>query len=181
MTTPLIRRTFSTPAGDMQVVARGDTVYICDWLSNPHRERNVRRVTEHLACEIVDGTSPVIDELLREVDEYFAGCRRSFDVTIATVGTPLQRSVWQALLMIPYGERWSYTLLAERVGKPRAVRAVASAVGANPLSLILPCHRVVGANGALCGYAGGLVAKQILLQIEAQRDSRCCKSDRSVE
>jgi len=103
-----------------------------------------------------------------QLGEWFAGERRSFDVPLAVSGTPFQREVWDALATIPYGETWSYAKLAAAIGRPRAVRAVGLANGRNPVSIVVPCHRVVGANGDLTGYGGGLAAKEWLLAHEAQ-------------
>lgn len=102
----------------------------------------------------------------RELRSYFAGRLRSFCVPLAPVGTPFQRRVWKALLRIPYGQTLSYTELARRAGRPRAVRATGAANARNPISILIPCHRVVGRNGSLTGYGGGLDAKRRLLQLE---------------
>lgn len=105
-------------------------------------------------------------EARHQLEDYFAGTRRSFDVPLLPAGTPFQQAVWQALLAIPYGETTSYGEIARRIGRPRAVRAVGAANGANPIPVIIPCHRVIGANGSLTGYGGGLPIKQRLLALE---------------
>lgn len=102
----------------------------------------------------------------RELDEYFAGTRQQFDVPLHPSGTPFQLEVWGALLTIPYGETTSYADIARRIRRPRAVRAVGAANGANPLAIIVPCHRVIGSHGDLVGYGGGLAAKRWLLAHE---------------
>jgi methylated-DNA-[protein]-cysteine S-methyltransferase len=102
----------------------------------------------------------------RELDEYFAGTRQTFDVPLHPSGTPFQLEVWGALLAIPYGQTVSYADIARRIRRPRAVRAVGAANGANPLSIIVPCHRVIGSHGDLVGYGGGLPAKRWLLAHE---------------
>lgn len=107
-----------------------------------------------------------LDEVARQLDEYFAGKREQFQLTLAAPGTPFQREVWHALQHIPYGTTCSYSELAEKIGRPRAVRAVGTANGANPISIIVPCHRVIGSNGTLTGYAGGIERKQLLLELE---------------
>ena len=104
----------------------------------------------------------------REMDEYFAGTRLQFDVPLRPSGTPFQLEVWGALLAIPYGETVSYAEIARRIRRPRAVRAVGAANGANPLSIIVPCHRVIGSHGDLIGYGGGLPIKRWLLAHERQ-------------
>jgi methylated-DNA-[protein]-cysteine S-methyltransferase len=106
-------------------------------------------------------------EASRQLQAYFAGERREFDLPLAPYGSDFQRRVWSALLEIPYGETISYLELARRLGDPRAVRAVGSANGRNPISIIIPCHRVIGADGSLVGYGGGLERKRWLLRHEA--------------
>ena len=106
-------------------------------------------------------------EALSQLKEYFAGQRTDFDVAVTLAGTPFQRTVWAALREIPYGETESYGQLAERIGRPGAARAVGLANGRNPIGIIVPCHRVVGAAGTLTGYGGGLARKQYLLNLEA--------------
>lgn len=103
---------------------------------------------------------------LAEFREYFAGERQGFTLPLAAKGTEFQQAVWQALCDIPYGETCSYGEIARRIGRPKAVRAVGAANGRNPLSIIVPCHRVIGQNGSLTGYAGGLAIKQALLKLE---------------
>jgi methylated-DNA-[protein]-cysteine S-methyltransferase len=106
----------------------------------------------------------------RQLGEYFAGNRNTFDLPLAAVGTPFQRRVWDALRKIPYGETISYGELARRVGQPTAARAVGLANGKNPISIVVPCHRVIGSSGKLIGYGGGLGRKQTLLALERTRD-----------
>ncbi|KRG85525.1 cysteine methyltransferase [Stenotrophomonas daejeonensis] len=109
---------------------------------------------------------PLLSRARVQLDEYFAGHRRAFDLPLAPQGTPFQREVWFALADIPYGQTSTYAQLAARLGRPGASRAVGAANGRNPLGIILPCHRVVGANGALTGFSGGLEAKRFLLELE---------------
>ncbi|EMB50467.1 methylated-DNA--[protein]-cysteine S-methyltransferase [Vibrio mimicus] len=109
---------------------------------------------------------PILNKAIQQLDEYFAGQRTQFDLPLAARGTAFQQSVWHALCSIPYGEIWSYQQLAEAIGNPKAVRAVGLANGKNPISVIVPCHRVVGKNGKLTGYAGGLERKAFLLELE---------------
>jgi methylated-DNA-[protein]-cysteine S-methyltransferase len=111
---------------------------------------------------------PVLLQAGRQLQEFFAGTRSDFDLPLDLQGTPFQRSVWQQLLAIPYGVTTSYAQHAQNVGRPKATRAVGAAIGRNPLSIVVPCHRVVGSNGAHTGYAGGLERKRALLEFEAQ-------------
>lgn len=112
------------------------------------------------------GDNAILQATERQLNDYFAGTRRSFDLPLAPVGTAFQRSVWQALAEIPYGQTISYATLARRLGNPDATRAVGAANGRNPLPIVLPCHRVVGADGGLTGFGGGLPTKDFLLRLE---------------
>jgi AraC family transcriptional regulator of adaptative response/methylated-DNA-[protein]-cysteine methyltransferase len=114
----------------------------------------------------VPGTSPHFDRLTSELDEYFEGKRKTFTVPLDTAGTTFQQRVWQMLTTIPYGQTRSYGEQARLIGMPTAVRAVARANGDNRISILIPCHRVVGADGKLTGYGGGLWRKQWLLELE---------------
>lgn len=107
-----------------------------------------------------------LEQARREISEYAAGARRAFGVRLAAAGTPFQRGVWSELARIPWGETVSYGELARRVGRPGAVRAVGAASARNPISILLPCHRVIGSDGRLTGYAGGLTVKEALLRLE---------------
>ncbi|UTW08291.1 methylated-DNA--[protein]-cysteine S-methyltransferase [Pseudomonas benzenivorans] len=107
-----------------------------------------------------------LDAPCRQLDDYFAGRRRRFELPLAPRGTAFQLAVWQALQQIPFGQTRCYSGLAEAIGRPRAVRAVGAANGANPIAIIIPCHRVIGRDGSLTGYAGGLARKALLLQLE---------------
>jgi methylated-DNA-[protein]-cysteine S-methyltransferase len=114
-----------------------------------------------------DASHPVLQKAVKQLREYFSGKRTTFDLPLDLQGgTAFQQSVWQALLSIPRGGTTSYGVLSQRIGKPAAVRAVGAAVGRNPLSIVVPCHRVLGADGSLTGYAGGLERKTALLQLE---------------
>ncbi len=119
-----------------------------------------------LDAEFIDGTSAVIEIAVTQLDEYFAGERREFDVPLIFAGTEFQKTVWNELLLIPHGRTTTYGELARRIGHPAAVRAIANAVGSNALSILVPCHRVIGSDGTLTGYVGGLPAKRHLLALE---------------
>jgi methylated-DNA-[protein]-cysteine S-methyltransferase len=113
-----------------------------------------------------EGDNAVLRETERQLGEYFQGGRRSFDLPLAPRGTPFQQAVWSTLAEIPYGATWSYRDVARYVGKPEAVRAVGAANGRNPIPIVLPCHRVIGADGSLTGFGGGLPTKAFLLRLE---------------
>jgi len=108
----------------------------------------------------------ILEETARQLDNYFAGRLRRFDLPLSPSGTPFQREVWEALCAIPYGETRTYGEMAETIGRPKAVRAVGAANGANPIPIVVPCHRVIGADGSLTGYGGGMEIKKRLLALE---------------
>ncbi|OTG80574.1 glycosyltransferase [Acinetobacter sp. ANC 5054] len=148
-----------SPVGRLKLVAHETALVAVLWENeNPDRVR--------LAELSEDSKHPILLETARQLNEYFARKRQSFDVPLDFAGTEFQQKVWQALLTIPFGETRSYKQIAEQVGNVKAVRAVGAANGKNPISIIAPCHRVVGANGKLVGFAGGLENKDILLKIE---------------
>lgn len=133
------------------------------------------RIIPRLGWQLVNSAFPEIKQQLRE---YFAGRRESFSVALLPTGTDFQQSVWRALREIPYGQTRTYTQIAEMIGRPRAVRVVGAADGANPLPILVPCHRVIGANGSLTGFGGGLAAKSYLLGLESakwQTDAKTSK------
>jgi methylated-DNA-[protein]-cysteine S-methyltransferase len=117
-----------------------------------------------------DATVEPLAAAVRQLDEYFAGTRRDFDLPLAFRGTPFQTRVWRELVEIPYGQTWSYGQLAKRIDKPSASRAVGLANGRNPISILVPCHRVIGADGSLTGYGGGIERKRWLLAHEGLQE-----------
>jgi methylated-DNA-[protein]-cysteine S-methyltransferase len=152
--------------GEMVLASYNDALCIANWEYGKTKERIEKKIAKTLNAVYVDASSVVIDESKKQLDEYFSGKRQAFDVPLLMVGTAFQKSVWEALLQIPYGETASYLEQAKRIGREKAVRAVASANGANAISIFIPCHRIIGSNGTLTGYAGGLETKQKLLELE---------------
>jgi methylated-DNA-[protein]-cysteine S-methyltransferase len=150
-----------SPVGRLELVASELSLVAILWEND-----NPRRVP--LAGVVESDSHPVLLETERQLQEYFAGRRREFALPLDFRGTEFQRRVWSALLTIPYGETRSYAQIAQQIGCPAAVRAVGAANGRNPLSIIAPCHRVVGSNGKLTGFAGGLEAKAKLLTLERE-------------
>lgn len=146
-----------TPIGPLLLVADGEGLV---YIGLPRGG-----VAQTAAADARPGKAK-LHAVARQLDEYFTGTRRQFEVPLHPSGTPFQLEVWGALLAIPYGETASYADIARRIGRPRAVRAVGAANGANPLSIIVPCHRVIGSHGDLVGYGGGLPAKRWLLAHE---------------
>jgi methylated-DNA-[protein]-cysteine S-methyltransferase len=153
-------KTMPSPVGRLRLVASDDGLAAILWPDDdPKRVR--------LSPLIEDGRHPVLLETERQLNEYFTGARKRFTVKLDFKGTDFQTRVWHALLDIPFGQTRSYGDIARTLGKPRAVRAVGAANSRNPISIIAPCHRVIGANGNLTGFAGGLKAKAKLLALEA--------------
>ena len=148
-----------SPVGQLTLVARDGKLNAVLW----EKER-ANRVRLGELREAND--SAVLLAAEQQLKEYFAGTRHQFELELDFAGTDFQKQVWQALLTIPFGETRSYSQIAQRIGNPKAVRAVGAANGRNPISIIAPCHRVIGASGGLTGFAGGLEAKQYLLALE---------------
>ena len=152
-----------SPLGDLRLVASTRGLAGLWFVQRQRHEPPAER----LAAWQTVASHPVLDAAARQLGEYFHGRRQRFDLALdLEQGTPFQRAVWRALLAIPAGATTSYGTLATGLGRPQAVRALGAAVGRNPLSIIVPCHRVVGSNGSLTGYAGGLDRKQALLELE---------------
>jgi methylated-DNA-[protein]-cysteine S-methyltransferase len=124
------------------------------------------RTRKRLDAQLVEQDDPILQETRKQIDEYLGGSRRAFDIPLLLVGTDFQKSVWSGLLNVPYGATATYAQIAEAIGNERAVRAVGSACKANPIGIIVPCHRIVGSGGSLGGYYGGLSLKSRLLNLE---------------
>ena len=169
MTLPIYIQYYSSPCGEIVLASMGDMLCLCDWSEMPCAERNKRRLVRILGAEFREESSEVLLRTKRQLDEYFAGRRTSFDIPLLMMGTDFQKRVWHALLEIPFGETRTYKEIAMRVNNLRGVRAVAQAIGANGIGIFIPCHRVVGSNNTLTGFAGGLEAKRILLERERGR------------
>ncbi len=165
-TTTIVCRIYGSPCGELLLGSIEGKLCLCNWTDGKKRGRDERRLERLLDARLKEGTSEVTCEAARQLDEYFAGARTEFSVPLLFAGTDFQKAVWNELLNIPYGETISYGTMAARLGSPKAVRAVANANGANPLSIFAPCHRVIGSDGTLTGYGGGLPAKRALLEHE---------------
>lgn len=159
---------YNSPCGEIILASMGDELCLCDWNEMSCAERNKHRLLRYMKADFKIGTSPILDQTKKQLDEYFAGNRKIFDIPLHPVGTDFQKKVWQALLEIPYGETRSYKEIAISIGKANGIRAVASAIGTNGISIFVPCHRVIGSNHSLTGFAGGLDAKRKLLELEAE-------------
>ena len=157
MNSKLFSAMMATPLGAMRMTADGGAIRALEF------DAQVLPESDTLSPQ----ARSLADDLQRALDEYFARRCTTFAFALAPAGTPFQRSVWEALCEIPYGETVSYGTIARRVGRPAAVRAVGAANGSNPIAILIPCHRVIGADGTLTGYGGGLDRKQKLLALEA--------------
>ena len=146
-----------SPVGTLTVAVTDAGLHAIEFPENRHPQRRIGWVQRD---------HPLLGQARRQLQEYFAGQRRAFELPLAPQGTPFQRQVWLALAAIPYGRTESYAQLAARVDRPAAMRAVGAANGRNPLPIVLPCHRVIGADGSLTGFGGGLPTKRFLLQLE---------------
>lgn len=160
---------YESPCGILLLGSSDGELCLCDWQVEKHSDQVDRRLKRMLKAEYEDGTSEVIEETVQQLDEYFAGRRKEFDIPLLFVGTGFQKKVWNELLNIPYGQTISYREMSHRIGMPNSVRAVAAANGANAISILAPCHRVIGSDGSLTGYGGGLAAKKMLLELETSR------------
>lgn len=159
---------YDSPVGEMLIGSFGDKLCICDWAVEKRRGTIDRRICRHLNAEYEEGLSDTVSKTIMQLNEYFAGIRRQFSIPVVFTGSPFQCRVWTELMRIPYGATVSYAELARRIDNPKAVRAVASANATNPISIFVPCHRVIGTNHKLTGYGGGLDAKGELLALEAR-------------
>jgi AraC family transcriptional regulator of adaptative response/methylated-DNA-[protein]-cysteine methyltransferase len=155
-----------TPLGAMVAGATREAVCLAEFADRRMLPTQLRRLAHRIGAVLTPGDNPMLERLHRELDEYFAGRRRGFEVPVSTPGTSFQERVWAELTLIPYGATISYAELARRIGRPSAVRAVARANGDNRVAVLVPCHRVVGSDGKLTGYGGGLWRKQRLLDLE---------------
>lgn len=156
-----VYKRMESPIGRLKLVAKDEKLAAILWENDDPRRVRLGEVVE-------DNEKPVLLETERQLNEYFVGKRDRFDIPLDFQGTEFQRSVWQQLLEIPFGETRSYGQLAEKLGNVNACRAVGAANGKNPIAIIAPCHRVIGSTGKLTGFAGGLEAKAHLLDLESK-------------
>ena len=157
---------YNSPCGELVLASMGDELCLCDWNGMPCAERNLCRIGRYVNADFRTEPSSVIEQTKRQLDEYFAGSRKEFDIPLHPFGTDFQLQVWRALFDIPYGETRTYMEIALKIGNAKGVRAVAQAIGANGIDILIPCHRVVGSNNSLTGFAGGLDKKRFLLELE---------------
>jgi AraC family transcriptional regulator of adaptative response/methylated-DNA-[protein]-cysteine methyltransferase len=158
----------ATPIGEMIAGATDSHLVMFEFEHRRLYGAQLDRIRALMDAEFVEGESRVHEQLRVELDEYFRGDRREFTVPMSAPGTPFQQQVWNALVRIPHGTTTSYGRLAESIGNPAAVRAVARANGDNRIAILIPCHRVIGSDGQLVGYGGGLWRKKKLLELEGR-------------
>lgn len=164
----IFRTQFSTVLGEMSAAATEQGVCFLEFTEDNRREDTLQLVSARLKMAVTDGNHPHLALLESQLQDYFTGKRMTFTVPLVLPGTPFQQKVWDALLSVPFGSTVTYSMLAESLSSPRAVRAVGRANGMNPVSVLVPCHRVTGKNGELTGYAGGTDRKAWLLAHEKQ-------------
>ena len=149
-----------SPVGELKLIARDEGLAAILWENDDPKRVRLNPVAE-------DKNHPLLLEAEQQLKDYFAGRLKKFSLKLHFAGTEFQKKVWKALLTIPFGETRSYGQIAKQIGSPKAVRAVGAANGKNPISIVAPCHRVIGSNGKLTGFAGGLEAKACLLKLES--------------
>lgn len=164
----LYREILDTPLGQVIAIANNDGLCFLGFGDTRGIDKEQRMLAHAIGGDIMDGEHPFLRQTWHELGEYLEQKRQVFEVPLNVHGTPFQRQVWQLLQQIPYGEVWSYQEMAQKLGRPTAMRAVASANSHNPISIIIPCHRVIGKKGDLVGYSGGLWRKEKLLLLERQ-------------
>lgn len=161
---------FDTPAGELILGDFQGNLCLADWRYRKMRKTVDARLQKFFDAEYIEENTAVLDQTREELKAYFDGERTSFDVPLVLAGSEFQQQVWNALIAIPYGETQTYLGLSKQLQNEKAIRAVASANGANAISILVPCHRIIGSGGELVGYAGGLPAKKKLLDLEGALD-----------
>lgn len=157
---------YKSPYGELVIGDYNDRLCMCDWRYRKMRNSIDNRIRTFFKCGFHENLTPIINETIIQLEQYFGGERKEFNIPINFAGTPFQVEVWDALMKIPWGNTVTYLELSKKLGNEKAIRAVASANGSNAISIIVPCHRVVGSDGKLVGYAGGKLVKKRLLALE---------------
>lgn len=158
--------TYQSPLGELLLGSFQESLCMCDWKYRKTRKTINARIQEGLDAHFEESESEVISQTVEQLEEYFRGERKEFSLPLLMIGTEFQQSVWNELIKIPFGETDTYLGLTNKIGNLKTIRAVAAANGANAISIIVPCHRIIGSDGNLVGYAGGLESKKKLLQLE---------------
>lgn len=163
---------YNSEFGELILGSFEEQLCLCDWRYRKSREAVDARLRKFLQADFSEEADQVITLARLQLEEYFGGRRKAFDIPLLLVGTDFQKRVWEELLKIPYGKTLTYTQLSGRLANPLGIRAIASANGANALSILVPCHRVIGSDGKMVGYAGGLRVKKKLLHLEGALNTR---------
>ena len=166
MSANILIKYHKTHYGELMLGSYENQLCICDWRYRKMRPQIDKRILSQLKAGYKEGSSEIIEQAIIQLEEYFSGARTQFDLPLLLVGSNFQKTVWKTLLAIPFGETNTYLGLSKDLNNEKAIRAVANANGANAISIIVPCHRIIGSNGKLVGYAGGLPAKKKLLELE---------------
>lgn len=159
---------FTSDLGELILGSYNQMLCLCDWRFRKMRDEIDDRFKKGLSADFVEGDSEINQNTISQLEEYFHGDRQKFELPLLMIGTDFQKRVWEELRNIPFGKTMSYLELSRKLGNEKAIRAVASANGANAISIIVPCHRIIGSKGEMIGYAGGLSAKKKLLKLEAK-------------
>ena len=162
---------YKTKFGEFIIGSFDEKLCLLDFKYRKMRKTVDNRLKKGLSAEFVEQDDEVLQKTRVQLDEYFNGERKEFDIPLLTVGTDFQKSVWEALMKVPYGETSTYLEVSKEINNEKAVRAVANANGANAIGIIIPCHRIIGSNGELVGYGGGLPVKKRLLKLEQNQFS----------
>lgn len=169
----LYQTLFDTPLGEMIAISNVTSLLLLEFSDQANLNKEIEQLGKYHQAQVLSSESAVLMLVKEQLSDYFQGRRYSFSVPIELSGTPFQLAVWKSLTKIPYGKTLSYKAQSNLLNKPTAIRAVASANGKNRLSILVPCHRVIGHNGALTGYAGGIWRKQWLLEFEKKYKTAC--------
>ncbi len=161
-------QTYQSPCGELLIGSFEGKICLCDWTNEPRLSAIKKRVSKYLHTDFFDSPSEATQLVASLLDQYFAGQITSFDIPFIFSGTDFQQKVWKGLMEIAYGETKTYAWLAKKTGNAHAVRAVGTACGANAISILVPCHRIIGSNHSLTGYAGGMETKRFLLEMESK-------------
>lgn len=159
-------QSYSSPYGELLLGSFDNKLCLCDWKNRKQREQIDKRLQSKLNANFRLQDDDILKRAKQQLEQYFSNKRQAFDIPLLLVGTDFQQQVWNKLQQIPFGKTASYAELANAVGNSKAIRAVANSNAANAISLFIPCHRIIGSNGTLTGYAGGLETKRALLTLE---------------
>lgn len=159
-------QSYHSPYGELILGEFDKKLCLCDWRYRKQRAQIDTRIQKELNATFEENDTPLLRKVKKQLDEYFNKSRTEFSLPLLLIGSDFQKSVWNELIEIPFGATLSYLELSQKLGDEKAIRAVANANGANAISIIVPCHRIIGSDGSLTGYAGGLNAKKKLLQLE---------------